>query len=178
MSEVEAETAADRTGAARDAQWPRPTVAGPPTNPEAVRTDSINIGKENRLGLWSPFRQRHLHIRRIVRDRLQFKFNGDLSLCLLATARGTRCPDPDLPIFLRNRFLIFQKLQDFAEVWYLGGRANASRQRPQPEALRQADRYKATYRDFTPVQQPRGRKAHASWLPLHLPTATTPPCAL
>ena len=45
MSEVEAETAADRTGAARDAQWPRPTVAGPPTNPEAVRTDSINIGK-------------------------------------------------------------------------------------------------------------------------------------
>ena len=49
MSEVEAETAADRTGAARDAQWPRPTVAGPPTNPEAVRTDSINIGKENQL---------------------------------------------------------------------------------------------------------------------------------
>ena len=45
MSEVEAETAADRTGAARDAQWPRPTVAGPPTNPEAVRTDSINMGK-------------------------------------------------------------------------------------------------------------------------------------
>jgi hypothetical protein len=66
MSEVEAETAADRTGAARDAQWPRPTVAGPPTNPEAVRTDSINIGKENRLGLWSPFRQRDIDIREFL----------------------------------------------------------------------------------------------------------------